>query len=720
MTMTTMLHADGSVRFATEQASEPAQPDPLVQLGRGLEEFQMSRSRVWMARELVQAQPNLSEDEQLAAVMLVLLVMLGQQDGSTRFPVAEGHEHLPKRLEALLRLSARAAGEAGEEPIFSAADAARLTGEIRDLLGGGLNSLVGTPQDYKPLIRHGDMLYTERSWQQEQSVGENLRARIGRSVGLDGGKVARALDQVLAAMPFDMSSEELANKRAQVSKVLSDNLGVISGGPGTGKTTLVLTVLRVLVRLGGIAPSDLLLAAPTGKAAKRMRESIDHQFRELEARLARQGSSLGEADRMLRAQLPDPMTLHRMLRYSPYLRGFRHNAEDPVVAKYVVVDEASMIDLRLMDALLDGVADETRILLIGDADQLPAVGAGAVFRHLSPTGEDAALELPAAVRLTETHRSVPEIERVAEAINAGSFDCERALTAGDIAGARSLDELSDRAIVGLVEPEEEKFVGAFAGAWFGTHVDLTEYEYKHVGDALAGLGETLAHRSQRLFIEDEDGRFTDEATAILKELFAFFEASRVLCATRKGPTGSETINRHMHRLFRSRHGLRDSARFRAGEPVMVVRNDYDNELFNGDQGIVLYTLRADEYQGASSNAKKRVVFRDGTGFRAVALGRIRDRIELSYAMTVHKSQGSEYDHVALLLPDDPENPLLTREVLYTGITRAKRSVTVLGRREILQRAAERKMHRFSGLRDLLGGDQKAEVARINPSMGARQ
>jgi exodeoxyribonuclease V alpha subunit len=374
---------------------------------------------------------------------------------------------------------------------------------------------------------------------------------------------------------------------------------------------------------------------------------------------------------------PAPQTLHRLLGWSPASGRFARHENDPLPHRVVLVDEASMIDLAAMDRLLRALRPDARLVLLGDADQLPSVEAGAVFRDLC-----AAL---GASRLTVNLRvardpSARRIVAAAEAVNAGA------------AGARLAETFATRRSVGEL---------AFEG------VEHLAAPWAEVGDALldvwwrerAAALEDFAGRAARTY-RLEGGAFDDGEREAIKALFDHHARARLLCATRvRGfAAGAEALNDAL--LARLRGGPRPrrwrAAELAPGAPVVFERNDYERKLFNGDQGIV---LRVDAGGAAGGGARLMAVFPRREGFAAFPVDALPD-LAPAFAMTVHKAQGSEFDHVALVLPE-ADMPLLTRELVYTAVTRARRSVLVVGEADLLARAVSRAVERHCGVAERL-------------------
>lgn len=619
--------AHGAARLALETFGEredwpPELPD---RVRESLSRADVSAEEAHLAWELARLAPELSRGEQVALQAAIVLLQDALGRGSTRLAVDTvrararavlDDDGLGERVEALLAMAT--------------------AGDPR------LNSLFGSED--RPLILERGFLYAERVRDVEIALADRIAAQTLRATGIDP---SAAIDDVIAR-PATSEGKEIRltdEQRRAVERALLSPIAVVSGGPGTGKTSIIVAILRAAARLG-FEPSAMALAAPTGKAADRMRRSVDRGLGAVAAPT--------EADLALREGLPTPRTLHRLLGYSPARRGFRHGPSNPLSERLVVLDESSMIDVFLMERVLAALSPTARLVLLGDAEQLPSVAAGAVFRDLG--------EVP-SVHLTESHRMDPSrpegshILRVARAINAGR-----------LGGADSAEAI----------PEAESLASAGGGCSF----------LRPGGSVERFLEEWLAAtrlRDVRRTLVRADGAW--EARAALEEIFERAERARLLCVTRRGasPTSVDAVNAWMHREATGMD------RWTAGEPVVVQRNDYDRGLFNGDQGVLLWVGAPGESPRLSA------VFRRDDDFSAHPLEAVRGALELGYASTVHKAQGSEHDEIALLLPDRDNPRLFTRELVYTAITRARRRVVIVGEPALLARAVARRIERSSGV-----------------------
>ncbi|HET9766747.1 MAG TPA: AAA family ATPase, partial [Thermoanaerobaculia bacterium] len=467
-------------------------------------------------------------------------------------------------------------------------------------------------------------------------------------------------------------------QEAAVRAALGGRLTAITGGPGTGKTWIVAALLRVAARLGEPTVGEIALAAPTGKAADRLQGS-------LRAALAAVADPAA-ADAALTAAPLAASTLHRLLSYSPSGEYFRRHERNPLAERLVIVDESSMLDLTLAERLLRSLPAAGRLVLLGDARQLPSVEAGAVFRDLvaaaSSSGRVAVLTK--SWRMDPRDPAGSSILAIAESIAAGSSPRGTRLDLREDAGALAFSGAEM-----LLSPPAP--IASFLERWWlHQHSRLPDWSELVTRAWSASVGAAGA------VDEGEAGE--------LARLFAHYESTRLLAPTRgwSGGVGVAALNAWFRAallraldLAPARRDAGDADQPLTGEPVLVTRNDYRRTLFNGDHGIVLDVAA----EGAA--AAPMAVFRSaGGGFRALPLAALRGHLEPAWASTVHKAQGSEYDAVAVILPS-ADTRLLTRELLYTAVTRARRSVTLVGTVERLDQAVARAVERWSGIAEAL-------------------
>jgi exodeoxyribonuclease V alpha subunit len=463
------------------------------------------------------------------------------------------------------------------------------------------SELVGAPGTFRPLILDGTRVYLHRYFAYETGLAADLRAMAAATVSVNEAVLARGLDRL-----FGAGSDPLQRRAAETA--VRRRVAVVSGGPGTGKTTTVAKLLALLIEQAG-ATLSVALAAPTGKAAARLQAAIG---------AARAGLALPAAvDDVLPGEAT---TLHRLLGLRPGHATPRYDRDNPLPCDVLVVDEASMIDIASAAKLVRALSPHARLVLLGDKDQLASVEAGAVLASLcAGLPADNVVLLERSFRFRETSGIGRLAARVRE---------------GDAAGAQDV----------LAEPSDDL-------VW---HRTLAPREI--VDRVMAGYAALFA---------------AAEAGADAGVLFAALERFRVLCAVRGSAYGVRAINRAVV----DRLGKAGERHF-VGQPLLVTRNDYGMRLFNGDIGVVV---------GNPDGPGLAVAFPvDGGGFRHVATGRLPDT-ETVYAMTVHKSQGSEFEDALFVLPPEAHAGLC-RELVYTAVTRARSRLDVAAAPAVLAAA----------------------------------
>jgi len=488
---------------------------------------------------------------------------------------------------------------------------------------------VGSPtKDDRPMVLDPvGRLYLRRFWRYEQGLIREFK-RIGRKLPYLPPNYKNGIKE-------DPTAGRLSpGQRAALQQAVEQSLLIISGGPGTGKTTTVLSILHVLKKL--TSPDRELrvaLAAPTGKAAQRIQESMQQGLEGL----------------AMKDRLPEALTLHRLLEYMPVSGRFRRHGEHPLDHDLIIVDEASMLDLALMHQLAVAVADGSRLLLLGDKDQLASVDAGSVLGDLVD-----------GVQSLSSEEQIPQVCVLKEYFR---FDANSGIAAlcenirkGDIANAmRCLERHADYKDLSWISRNSE--------------ADLDQYL----------RDQFLPRFLPRLSISDP------------MQALAALRRSCLLSPMRKGPFGTESLNERIFKLLARHKKSKSGIPGFCGCPVLVKENDYESGLFNGDLGVML-PGEADEWT---------VVFPhdDEHGYRRMPLEQL-PAFDYAFAMTVHKSQGSEFEEASLVLPNK-DNALLSRELLYTAVSRARKHATVISSQAILEACIRRKISRDSGLVDAM-------------------
>jgi exodeoxyribonuclease V alpha subunit len=513
-------------------------------------------------------------------------------------------------------------------------------------------SCVGGPGDPVPLILDDrGRLYLQRFWQYEESLVRAIELRMNAPPPpVDEAKLRAGLNRL-----FEDESKDTPGRRIQklaVFTAVMNRFCIISGGPGTGKTWTVALVLRLLAEQKGAGKILVALTAPTGKAASRLFEATESSRYLLPAEVP------GVASLEL-----EPMTIHRLL--GSLSRKTRPNDD------IVVIDEASMADLAMMSRLLDLLPLSTRLLWLGDKDQLSSVEAGTVLGDVCGDSDEIgysaafsrkARSLAGVEPEEERQEPVPVRDRIVLLTESHRFGGESEI--GALSRAVNLGDASEALRI------LKKDGGEVA------HVDT---------DQTGGWRGLLKDRLINAFLPFLEAGSPAEA-------FVAFSSFRVICALRRGPLGVEAVNLWIESLLKKEKLINTYPQWYIKRPILITKNDYALDLFNGDTGLVL--------RDPDRNTEPSVFFPQGDGtFRTVAPHRLSD-CETVYAMTVHKSQGSEFDEVLLLLPDSP-SPVLTRELLYTAVTRARKRVEVWGKEEVIRQAVSRRIERRSGLKEAL-------------------
>jgi len=520
-------------------------------------------------------------------------------------------------------------------------------------------NLIGKEGDYQPFIVWNNKLYMQRYFNYESLVSNKIKERIASEKDSDKQAIESKLIQLKTMLASLFPSDTLGKPDWQMMAAIMavfNRFTIITGGPGTGKTTTVAKILSLLLELN---PNlKVALAAPTGKAAARMAESLKETA-------SKSTIKLTEKAKILFAGL-EPSTIHRLLGARPQEIYFKHNRENPIPHDLIIVDESSMIDIALFAKLLDAIKPGAEMIFLGDKDQLASVEAGSLFGDLCTAQKqlntfspekanfinsilpEGKTKLPKENIKESTH---PLFEHIIELQHSYRF------AAGGNIGvfSKAIIENNSAVLKEFIQNPTEDIVIE------------TEPKDRTLMDFI---------KKYRDFMEEKD----------IKKALNKLNNLRVLCAIREGKYGLYETNRKIEKYFRDQNLISITGTFYEHRPVIVTGNNYELGLYNGDIGIV----RKDE------KGKLKVWFEDADGNLRGILPAFITAAETVFAMTIHKSQGSEFDHVFVQLPDF-DNPILTRELLYTAVTRAKQKVVVQGSEEIILQTCEKRVKRGSGI-----------------------
>ncbi len=517
---------------------------------------------------------------------------------------------------------------------------------------------VGKENSHAPMILDGHLLYLYRFWNDEQQVAEGIRQRLGTPISDDSATQHDALSRL-----FPNTSDAADWQKVAAALVLRQRFAVISGGPGTGKTTSLVKVLALLLEQK--ADMHICLAAPTGKAAARMMDSIRH------AKQATGERALNTSDSVLHAIPEEATTLHRLLGFSP--RGYRHHNKNPLMLDCLVIDEASMVDLPMMARILDALPKDARLILLGDRDQLSSVEAGNVLGDITGLGQEI----------------VYPPEDVAQLAAWTGYD------------ATALSPVTQQA---------SQHAPAIARSIALLRTSHRFHDQQGIGSLAYHVNQRNTQQALRILQHDESGELTwnpnAELSETLQQIVHYYrdylqktnihdalialEQCRVLCAVRQGAWGVERINQAIQELLLPDSNPTNNAIH--GMPIMIRRNHYDLKLFNGDTGLI-WTI----------DGKLCACFQDSqqaNGVRTLPL-HLLTHYDLCWAMTVHQSQGSEFERVFLILPEQTSHHMLNKELMYTAITRARSAFHLHAAHITIQNSIAQRLQRSSGLAERL-------------------
>lgn len=533
-------------------------------------------------------------------------------------------------------------------------------------------SSIGKPSEETPLIFDGERLYLQRYFSFEAYLSQQI-TRLAQPLDVDEPSLKQGLTQLFTADP----AQSVDWQQVAVAVALRRRFSIISGGPGTGKTTTVTRLLALYIQQQCLQQGPdfvpaIKLAAPTGKAAARLSESIAQAREQLPL----------SADIIERIPV-EATTIHRLLGTIPNSKSFRHNADNPLHLELLVVDEASMIDLPMMARLLAALPPQGRIILIGDKHQLASVEAGSVL------GDICAWHLEKTHSAGRTDPVSAELRYSAD--QAGYLSRVCGLDAGSVSGGQRAVADSLALLRHSYRFDAASGIGQLAAAINGGDATLIEPVLNKGYDDIDFI--PLSSDSYTQMIDAAAEGYSDYLRALRSgaaplEVLNAFARVQLLAVLRQGVYGVEGLNAALEQRLNRMGLIQTSQQWYAGRPVMIVQNDHQLGLYNGDIGIVQPDV----------DGRIRVWFEDPhhpDGVRGVLPSRLPGH-ETVFAMTVHKSQGSEFARVLMILPPE-DGPLMTRELVYTGVTRAKQRLELYARLSSLKGATSRRTERASGL-----------------------
>lgn len=514
--------------------------------------------------------------------------------------------------------------------------------------------LVGKDGDVQPFIWDNDKLYTQRYFQYESKFVKNIKRLITQE-NFSKTSAAVLQSKVFIQSLFPQKQNDIDWQFVATLSALLHNFQIITGGPGTGKTTSVAKLLAIVFYQNPDA--KVLLAAPTGKAAVRMAESlssIGDKFLKEKIHIEN-----GIVDKI---QQLNPSTIHSMLGYKKDSIYFKHNSDNPLHADVVVIDECSMIDIALFSKLLDAIGSNTKLILLGDKNQLSSVEAGSLFgdlcsvlyctntfnktyidyfNHFFSTGSlivDNESHSQIFQHITELKRS----HRFDDTAGIGKFS--KAVIQNDAAKIESFFDDSDQQV---------EFIDT-----------LTEVELEKMSLKFAE------------YIQETD----------IEQALKKINRIKILCAVKQGSQGVYRINQAVEKILSDKGLLKLNSIFYENRIVMVSKNQPELQLYNGDTGIIRFV-----------DGHLRACFLSAMGAIVHVSPALIQQMETAFAITIHKSQGSEFDDVLIVLPPSELSPIMNRELLYTAVTRAKRKIVIAASKETILQTTSKTVHRISGI-----------------------
>ena len=683
------------------------------------------RGLVPLDKHLLHLLFEIKNDISLHTQKFLTLCMSLLDDGNTRVPLEASKftDMWTRKWNGLVMLRISTAEEDIDENAFATASdfASIITGGIQDILTNDFSAIMESRETdtasaedslSKPFIlakrKNGTHLYFTKHFDAKCVIEKAANILFKNGHKPSDEEIAQCTEKVASiCKPF--GDKPFTFKKRQAEAIIrgqTENL-VITGGPGTGKTTVVLYILwNLLASHSEMLDWNIYLAAPSGKAADRMRESLIDGL----ARIRDEQKTDNERIFRKLNEL-ESSTIHRLLRFSKSKGGFMYNHEEQFPKNSIfVIDEASMIDIEMFAALLEAIPEGARIFILGDPFQLPSVDSGAVLGEILKvqSGKDFSVKLNESNRFDDRSnigKLAAEIKEVAESKDNNKFVPHKFVHDSDeIGNARNLDDTENAADfkdkvfyrkletdnTPLTKKEEDKRIESFIAEWSRDFAKLPE------------LAEQI--NPQRTGTEADDPDLSE--TARRNQIWQLSLTKRILCAERRGLRGIENINKKVYSKIKSLWRAKkksqgetvqwDDSGYFPGQLLIITRNQEMFKLYNGDTGIVVFDGNTPclMLKKAPPQGSKRT--RDDFVFYPLSV-LPEDSITTAFAITIHKSQGSEYKHVTMFLPTKIGHPLLTNQIIYTGITRAKESVTIIAGDDTFKAAVTTVSERDTGI-----------------------
>jgi len=523
-------------------------------------------------------------------------------------------------------------------------------------------------------------LYLRRYFSFEQELAVFIKNKLVSDQNIELDKLKNCLNQLFNVQDFiSKPKSQLDWQMISVANALNKNFTIVAGGPGTGKTytvTKILAAITLLAELQHKPAPRIALVAPTGKAAQRLSESINHAIKQFRTKIS---------DSILDVIPKQAQTVHRLLGVIPQNIQFKHHQKNKLSLDVLLIDEVSMVDLALMTRIFRALEAHCQVILLGDADQLPSVLTGSVLNELAPrqhSGYSAA--------------NIEYLQSLTQQKSLTSFKAKSAQTSDHLTFLVKSHRFDGEGGIGKLATLVIQGNGALSWQLLKDNNIETEQVSRQIRLYSNNSNEWLAPLVKKYYLPI----FTLSAVS---DAFIQFSQFRVLCAARKGNAGVNYFNELITSLLISYGVNANNDGFYHGQAIMITENNYQTGLYNGDIGFIwqdelghLMAVFEDNLQSKLDDDQEQSLNKNNMKYRWLMLSQL-PKYEAVYAMTIHKTQGSEFKHVAMVLPDRVDHQLLSRELLYTGITRAKSFISIVSKGNVWQQAVERKVQRYANL-----------------------